>query len=84
MVCCTVSLPAVSFPTTMSGAACKPMEISRISAHMGRQHFLAPCEQANTAIDSSLEQLRRLVADNPGQVQRVNKLEPTSSVSRTG
>lgn len=41
----------------------------------GRQEFLKPYEQANTQIDSSLDELKRLVADNPSQVQRAAELK---------
>lgn len=40
----------------------------------GRQAFLEPYVQANAAIDPSLDRLKRLVADNPSQVQRVTEL----------
>lgn len=40
----------------------------------GRQNFLEPYEQASDKINASLEELKRRVADNPGQVQRVTAL----------
>ncbi|NMG11141.1 PAS domain S-box protein [Brasilonema sp. UFV-L1] len=40
----------------------------------GRQEFLEPYEQANAVINSNLNQLKRLVADNPSQAQRVTQL----------
>ncbi|MBW4600134.1 MAG: PAS domain S-box protein [Calothrix sp. FI2-JRJ7] len=40
----------------------------------GKQNFLAPYEQANAVIDVKVEDLKRLVADNPDQVRQVTTL----------
>ncbi|MBD2152973.1 CHASE3 domain-containing protein [Leptolyngbya sp. FACHB-16] len=40
----------------------------------GQQEFLEPYKQANTAIDPTFNQLRKLVSDNPSQAQRVDEI----------
>jgi signal transduction histidine kinase/CHASE3 domain sensor protein len=40
----------------------------------GNQEFLQPYEQANAEIDSSLQELKNRVSDNPSQVQQVIQL----------
>ncbi len=52
-------------------------------ANTSRQEFLEPYQSAKTAIPKSLNQLNRLVADNPSQIQRIERIRALAQYKLT-